>query len=48
MRRFTLITIVVLLLALIAVGLYQLSLGLTIEDRLRGPTPTETPRGGPN
>jgi hypothetical protein len=38
-RRFTLITILILLLALIAVGIYQLSLGLTIEDRILGPSP---------
>lgn len=40
MRRLTLLTILILLLALIAVGIYQLSLGLTIEDRIPGPRPT--------
>lgn len=34
MRRFTLITIIVLLAALLAVGIYQLSLGTSVEERL--------------
>jgi hypothetical protein len=33
-RRFTLITIIVLLAALLAVGIYQLSLGTSVEERL--------------
>jgi hypothetical protein len=33
-RRFTLITIIVLLAALVAVGIYQLSLGTSVEERL--------------
>ena len=34
MRRFTLITIIVLLVVLLAVGIYQLILGTSVEDRL--------------
>jgi hypothetical protein len=33
-RRFTLITIIVLLVVLLAVGIYQLILGTSVEDRL--------------
>ena len=33
MRRFTLITIIVLLVVLLAVGIYQLILGTSVEDR---------------
>jgi hypothetical protein len=33
-RRFTLITIIVLLVALIAVAIYQLTLGTSVEERL--------------
>jgi hypothetical protein len=35
-RRFTLITIIVLLVALVAVAIYQLTLGTTVEERLDG------------
>ena len=47
MRRFTLITIIGLLIVLAAVAVYQISLGTSVEDRLRGPTPTETPQVSP-
>jgi hypothetical protein len=33
-RRFTLITIIVLLAALVAVAIYQLTLGTSVEERL--------------
>jgi hypothetical protein len=33
-RRFTLITIIVLLAALLAVAIWQLSLGTSVEERL--------------
>jgi hypothetical protein len=40
-RRFTLITIIVLLVALLAIGIYQLSLGTSVDERLdrEGPGP---------
>ena len=34
MRRFTLITIIVLLVALMAVAVYQITLGTSVEERL--------------
>ncbi len=34
MRRFTLITIIVLLVVLLAVGIYQLTLGTSVDERL--------------
>ena len=37
MRRFTLVTIIVLLVALLAVGIYQLTLGTSVEERLERP-----------
>jgi hypothetical protein len=33
-RRFTLITIIVLLVALLAVAVYQITLGTSVEERL--------------
>ncbi len=43
MRRFTLITIVVLLVALLAVGIYQLTLGTSVEERLDRNAPPASP-----
>jgi hypothetical protein len=42
-RRFTLITIIVLLAALLAVGIYQLSLGTSVEERLDRDGPAGPP-----
>jgi hypothetical protein len=44
-RRFTIITIIVILLALVAVAIQQLSLGLTVEERNRPPA-TPSPSWG--
>lgn len=43
MRRFTLITIIVLLVALLAVGIYQLTLGTSVEERLDRDGPASSP-----
>ena len=43
MRRFTLITIIVLLVALLAAGIYQLSLGTSVEERLDRDGPGSPP-----
>lgn len=45
MRRFTLITIIVLLLALLALAIQQLSLGLTVDDRNQPPATPASPGG---
>jgi hypothetical protein len=46
-RRFTLITLIVILTALVALAIYQISLGLTVEERVRRPTPTPSPQLSP-
>jgi hypothetical protein len=47
-RRFTLITLIVILAALVALAIYQISLGLTVEERIRRPTPTPSPPFSPD
>jgi hypothetical protein len=42
-RRFTLITIIVLLVVLLAVGIWQLSLGTSVRDRIDRNSPSPTP-----
>jgi hypothetical protein len=42
-RRFTLITIIGLLVALLAVGIYQLTLGTSVEERLDRDGPASPP-----
>jgi hypothetical protein len=42
-RRLTLIAIIVLLVALLAVGIYQLSLGTSVDERLDRDGPASPP-----